>query len=444
MSSFSSFTRLATKGGKVIRAFAALAVAGAAVLASLTPTQLALASLAQPAPTGSTQAAPTPSNFQCPDAGVFNELVGGVCWSSMFPIMISGEPLPLGNNDVVPNGAVKNQPSCYCAGNSKTGELPRLGIPIGYWQPSLLIEVVPHPYCMPALGGVYPGGTGSGLMFSGGIGGHDSDLPKDGEQQANFWNVHEWSFPLVSMLNMLNVPNCGTGYNGMNLMNMSEVQPQWNDDLTAELLWPESSVLAGPVGTFGAVGECLKELPPGSQPINDMYWTAGCWGLLFPPDGNTTSDPDPIQDSNLEAARFLSTEYRLGFGVQTMGSASMCGPKYAQIMPKTQFRYQLVYPNDETTSVANKSSGAAPAPLPASSPQTSMPYSTDNANTVLSPAQTNSQLGSILNAGVCTHWTGQTPLEWGEWLGQPGTGDNYVYIVFQWTDCCMGIIGGSL
>jgi conjugal transfer pilus assembly protein TraU len=386
---------------------------------------------------------PSPSSFQCPDAGIWNELIGGVCWSSIFPIMMAGAQMSFNGNSMVPAGAAAGAKTCHCSGNANAAELPRWGIPIGYWQPSMLVEVVPHPFCMPSLGGVYPGGSGTNsVLFSGGVGGHDKISNRANQRSANFWNVHQWSFPLVTMLNVLNIPNCGTGYNGINLMNLSEVQPQWNDDMTAELLWPESAVLAGPVGVFGAVGECLEELPPGRQPIDSMYWTAGCWGDLFPPSGDLAAAPDAVQDSNLDAAKFISTQYRLGFGVQTMGTASMCGPKSAQIMPKSMFRWQLLYPNNETTSAANKSaSGSA---LPASTPQTGMSYSSDNADTALSPAQTNAQLGSILNAGVCTHWTGQNALEWGEWLDQPGTGSNYVYIVFQWTDCCMGLVGGSL
>jgi conjugal transfer pilus assembly protein TraU len=387
----------------------------------------------------------TTSGMQCPDAGFWNELIGGVCWSSMFPIMIAGATM-ISNGNEAPSDAYSGSPVCTCGGSVKQAELPRLGIPIGYWQPSMLIETVSHPFCMPALGGIYAGGTGlNGVLFSGSVGGASGYLSNSPEA-AGFWNVHQWTYPLVTMLNMLNIPNCGTGYNGMNLLDLSEVQPQWNDDLTAELLWPESAVLSGPIGTFGAVGECMKEMPPfKGQPIDSMYWTAGCWGLLFPPAGDVVDSTDPIRASSLVAARFLSTEYRLGNGVQTMGSASLCGPKYTAVMPKTQFRWQLIFPNNEGTSVPNvaASGPASGSSMPQSMSQTSM-MTTDNVSTMLSPAQTNAALQQITNGSKCTHWTGQSPLTWGDWLGQPGTGSNFVYLVFQWTDCCMGIVGGSL
>jgi conjugal transfer pilus assembly protein TraU len=129
-----------------------------------------------------------------------------------------------------------------------------------------------------------------------------------------------------------------------------------------------------------------------------------------------------------------------------MGKASLCGPLYANILPKEQFRWQMVFPNNESSSVPNNIPGTG-GPTSTASMPTSMAQPTisaDQVDTIISPSQTNSALQQIANGSTCTHWTGQSPLTWGEWLGQPGTGGNYVYLVFQWTDCCMGLIGGSL
>ena len=114
----------------------------------------------------------TTAGMQCPDAGFWNELIGGVCWSSMFPIAIAGgTAISVGGNPG-PSDAYSGSPVCTCKGDIAHGELPRFGVPIGYWQPSMLVEVVPHPFCMPALGGIYAGGSGlNGVLFSGGVGG---------------------------------------------------------------------------------------------------------------------------------------------------------------------------------------------------------------------------------------------------------------------------------
>lgn len=396
-------------------------------------------------PIGAKADAPTTlDNILCPNAGILNELIGGVCWSAVFPIMIAGHSFSgfgLGSSQV-PSGAYTGSPLCTCGGSLKDAELPRIGIPIGYWQPSLIVETVAAPFCMPALGGAYAGGTStSGNLFSGALGGN-TNTGRNG--RGGFYNVHQYTFPLVVMMNILNIPNCGTGYNGWNLVGLSEVEPQWNDDLTAALIWPESALLAGPIGYLGAVGECVAQIPPGGQPMQSMYWTAGCWGLLFPATGNLDENSNPIRGSSIDAARFMSTQYRLGFGYRTIGNASICRPKPTMALPKNQYRMQMVYPNNETGNVPNRVPGGTPDGQPMQAAYDQQGMTGDHVQTILSPAQTNAAMDSIVNKGACTHWIGQPTLSWGEWLDQPGAGGNFVYLVWQWTDCCMGVIGGSL
>jgi conjugal transfer pilus assembly protein TraU len=382
--------------------------------------------------------APGVGNIMCPDAGIFNELIGGVCWSAMFPIRIAGtNVISVGAGSPVPSEATTNS-LCYCKGNIGKGQLPTIGIPIGFWQPAWLAEAVSAPFCMPAIGGVRIGGSsGMAQLFSGSLGGNVAARPGAGTQQASFYNVHLWTFPLVSMMNILNIPSCNTGYNGWNLFNLSETQPQWNDDLTAALIWPESSVLSGPVGFLGSIGECLA-LTAMQQPINSMYWTAGCWGTLFPNSGSLANNVDPIQGSSLDVAKFLSGQFRLGFGYLTEGDNAVCGAVHTEIMPKDQFRMQILYPNSEANNTVNPG-----VPQNVAQPSINPGTSSGQAPTTLSPAQSAAFSGQMHASGTCTHWIGETPLTWGEWDDQPGTGGNYVYLLWQYTDCCMGLFGNS-
>ncbi len=73
----------------------------------------------------------------CPNAGVFKELIGGVCWSALFPLRIAGSTW-FGGNSGVPNGAASGA-TCECGGSWKHLTLPTIGIQIGYWQPTMLI-----------------------------------------------------------------------------------------------------------------------------------------------------------------------------------------------------------------------------------------------------------------------------------------------------------------
>ncbi len=402
-------------------------------------TALAALALALPVPSWALSA-PGVTNIMCPDAGIFNELIGGVCWSAMFPIRIAGLDVFSGlSNTPTPSQATGGL-YCYCHGSLSNGQLPTIGVPIGFWQPAWLGEVTSAPFCMPALGGIRMGGS-SGLsqLFAGDLGGTVAPTPGPDQERASFYNTHLWTFPLITMMNILNIPSCNTGYNGWNLFGLSETEPQWNDDLTAALIWPEASVLSGPIGFLGSIGECLAETAF-QAPIDSMYWTAGCWGELYPAAGTITSNVDTIQDSSLILTRFMATQYRLGFGYLTMGDNAVCGAVHTEVMPKDQFRMQILYPNDETNNIPNVG-------VPASVAQASISPGGTISNvtpTNLSPSQSSAVTAKMTSGQSCTHYIGQSPLEWGEWDDQPGTGGNYVYLIWQYTDCCMGLFGNAI
>ncbi|MBU2818525.1 conjugal transfer protein TraU [Acidithiobacillus ferrooxidans] len=380
----------------------------------------------------------------CPDAGVFNELIGGVCWSAIFPLRVAGMTW-FGGNSGVPNGTGDGGflGSCECGGSLKNMTLPTIGISIGYWQPTMLIEAVSHPFCSPVLGGVslQPSST-SGSEWTGSWGGNVGTGTSTSVHNSTFFNVQLWTFPLITMMQLANIPDCNTGYHGMNLMLMSEVLPTWNNDLLSFLASPEELLYDNPIGLAGATEECAQE-SLGAQPIDQEYWTAGCWGLLYPMVGSNLGGNDPIQATNLDVARMLAMGFRLGFLERTMGKSVMCGPRRSYVLPKQQFRFQILFPNDETNQEPNTPANAqtqAPQQGGSIPPANYVTPAPSNQGTVAQSGGVNIQAPPT-QSGECTHWLGQTPFQWGEWDSLPGTGANYVYLVWQWTNCCLGIIG---
>lgn len=368
------------------------------------------------------QAAPAFAStpFTCPSANIFSELIGGVCWSQMFPIRVAGVTM-FGGNGGVPSGA-NDSVICTCGGSLSHLSLPEIGLSLGMWQPSMLVSAVSHPFCFPALGGIDIGGEDtSGIALSGTWGGNIAKSSGISTDKTGFFNVHLLTFPLLWMMNIFNVPDCnGDGYDGMDIVLQSEFYPTWDNSLLAMLESPEEVLYANPVGMVAEAGECAYETA-GGEPIDDMYFTAGCWGLLYPMVGTNLTDGDPIRTSSLDSARLLAMGFRLGILRRTVGKKVVCGPKRTYVIPKDQYKMQIIYPNDET--------GNNPNPdVPTSVPQSG------GVNIVASPVQSSS----------CSHWIGQTPLQWGEWDDQPGTGGNYIYLVWQWTDCCLGILGGQI
>ena len=76
-----------------------------------------------------------------------------VCWDCMFPITVGSIP-------VVPSSRpdTENPSSPLCTCPAPPPLFLRVGLSIGWWEPSRLADVTMQPYCFPNLGGfVMPG-----------------------------------------------------------------------------------------------------------------------------------------------------------------------------------------------------------------------------------------------------------------------------------------------
>jgi conjugal transfer pilus assembly protein TraU len=97
------------------------------------------------------------------------------------------------------------------------------------------------------------------------------------------------------------------------------------------------------------------------------------------------------------AARVLAGLHRRGLAWKTTGNGSLCGGTIYPMLPKQQYRMSMLFPMAEASSKI---------------PGTDIPKS-------------------------CCHYIGETPFKWGEWRTIPGTGEDYVYMLWRWTDCCL-------
>lgn len=83
-------------------------------------------------------------------------------------------------------------------------------------------------------------------------------------------------------------------------------------------------------------------------------------------------------------------------------------------------------------------------PVPESKGETPPMATPANAAGSTNPAQVQEiDPGSMNTTGSCTGAIGKSTLVTGEWRSIPGTGEDYVYLIWQWVDCCAGIIGGA-
>ncbi len=261
--------------------------------------------------------------------GHFVNPITDVCWSCLFPLSVGGLEIWPSERADTPNPSF---PICLCG-----SPIPRIGIAVGFWEPSRLVDVSNKPWCFVNLGGMTldPGfdigrGTYQGTSQIGGA-----------SQQSAKWNVHWYMYPLVSWLEILADFAClevGT----FDIAYVTEIDPLWQDDSLTTLINPESTLFANPVAQIACAADCIASTA--NIPLDPLFWCAGCHGSMYPLNGNVSAHMDPIQSSRLAAERMIYKLHREGILWGTAGGAALCHTYPMPILKKSQYRLQMTNP----------------------------------------------------------------------------------------------------
>jgi conjugal transfer pilus assembly protein TraU len=368
---------------------------------------LLLSSLANAATTTTTSGS-DPAGLTCPSADIWGQkLISGVCWSCMLPIRLFGSINLGGSGNDLPDG-VNTQAICQCQNSVGT---PQFGTTLGMWSPSRLIEVVRKPYCSPGLGGIT-------LRNSWNPWGKRGAGKVDGKNAGAFYNYHYYAFPLHVILELMGTLDCNSeGYSDFDLMYMSEVDPTWNEDELAFFTNPEAAIFSNPLMLAACSADCIATIA--GNPLEQFYWCAGCWGGLYPFTGHVNADASPVRVTSLLATKAIAALHRRGLARKTVGGAALCGGYIYPTIPKSTYKMSMLFPIAEASNTATLPTTAAGGAPPASSPSTSVFSKVDE-----------------YTQGCC-HKVGASQFMWGEWRNIPGVGEDYVYMLWKYTDCCV-------
>ncbi|HOV56373.1 MAG TPA: TraU family protein [Rhodanobacteraceae bacterium] len=315
----------------------------------------------------------------CPSAELFGGgIVSKVCWNCFFPIRVAG--VPYGDASNVPIGAASSV--CVCPG--RIFGTPTPGVTLGMWQPRHLLEVVRKPYCSPTLGKSLAGSAAGAATASNVTkwGGYGAGGEKD---HSAFYNVHYFLFPLALVLDQMQDAVCVSDAGGdMDLLFMTEIDPLWNNDELGIYTTPEAVLFANPV----AIAACLADAAQASvwQPNPLLFWCAGTWGHLYPFTGQSGEQDSPPKDTSLTATKGLAMLHRIGIAQKRMGDDAVCHDHPDPMLPKNQYKFQTLHPIPEL---------------------------------------------------LTNHWIGASTFRWGEWRNLPAVGEDFVYLEWSWSDCCM-------
>lgn len=215
--------------------------------------------------------APPPARAVCSDNTMLNPITD-IVWDCIFPITIMGIPLDMGNH---PPDSNDSSMFCECPGEGIVG----FGFMVGFWEPARMIETTYNAGCFPGLGMELNVSTDSGYSGPGGYA-----LNVKGGQASAFQNYHYYVMPIWAVLDLFSDIPCLSDETTFDLAMVSEVRPDWNDDLYALQLFPEVALMANPAVVMACAADALAATV--GRPIDALYWCMGAWETVYPPTGN--------------------------------------------------------------------------------------------------------------------------------------------------------------
>lgn len=255
-----------------------------------------------------------------------------ICWQCMFPVKIGAVTMFNGDgtSGEAPPGEGVDVPGCVCGGPP-----PTTGLTVAFWEPARLVETVKDAYCFPSLGTSMTSPGGLDALSSGS---HRSHSGSDGQTFAS-QQVHWYVFPVWTMMNLFGDFPCieKAPFD----VEMTEIDPLWNDDVLGFFLNPEALLFGNPVTQLACMADSVAAAA--GKPIDALFWCLGSWGGAYPFTGSTTVS-DPITYNAQFAARMLAKLSRELLVWDTALKKCSATGELAPIINKSHYRLQLAKP----------------------------------------------------------------------------------------------------
>lgn len=257
----------------------------------------------------------------------FMDPVNDIAWDCIFPISIMGVPLDFGEH---PPDQPDSQMICSCPGKGIVGE----GFMVGFWEPARMVETVSDPWCFPGIGMDLGSTSGTGWGYSGG-----GRLSR-GVARTSFQHFHYYIMPVWAMLNLFTDIPCLSSEKSFDLAMVSEVRPDWHDDLMAAQLYPETALMANAASIFACIADAVASVA--ERPIDALYWCMGTWGTTYPMSGHMEVG-DYVVANAATAGKAMYVQARTGMLVDR--AVNYCEATPMPIWVKSHWRLQEIDPS---------------------------------------------------------------------------------------------------
>lgn len=248
-----------------------------------------------------------------------------VNWQCIFPIKIAG--IPFGSvSDLEDVPDLSNLPVCVCPAPPPL--FVRVGIPIAFWEPSLMVETVKDPLCFPSIGmGL------SGIIGGGKLGGTSSQ-----DAQHTFAQSHYFIFPVWSIIGMLTDSIC-VEKGDFTVAYLTELDPLWQSPLLSMIIEPESVLFANPFAQLACMADSAASQLGLS--LDPLFWCMGSWGSAYAMTGHIGNSNFVEANAGIAARMLYKQSRQLGL----MDCAiNMCGCLPTPIWLKSHYRIHILKP----------------------------------------------------------------------------------------------------
>ncbi|MEZ4579067.1 MAG: TraU family protein [Desulfobacterales bacterium] len=233
-------------------------------------------------------------------------------------------------NDTPDAPDLASSPVCVCP--LPAPFFARPGVPVSFWEPARFIEVVKDAFCFPSIG------TGLTPLKPGFQNGGSADGGTTQEGASTFYQAHYAIYPVWTIMEAF-VDFVCLESSGFDMAYMTEVDPTWNDDLFAQLIYPETLLFGNMPAQLSCIADSVSS--NAGLPLSAMYWCLGSEGSTYPMSGS-------INDDNLVQAS-LTAASRLMYKMGRLGSICDVGLHYCTCIPtpiwvKHNYRFNLAKP----------------------------------------------------------------------------------------------------
>lgn len=256
-----------------------------------------------------------------PTGALTVDLIAKIDWSATLPLRIAGATILPGR--MADAAGSVGSPICTCM-----DPFPRVGVPVSFYEPSRIIEVVKDAYCFPTFG------YGFGSMFGGGTAGDSHD------KQKTFYQSHYVVFPAWAVLELMEDIAC-MEKGGIDYGYVTEPDPFWNSDELALFINPEALLFGNPIANLACIADSVASTL--FNPLDPLFWCKGTWGNAYPLTG-WTNTKNMVEDSASVAASMVYKLHRELVLWGSWGQAGLCGYFPMPIWRKSAYRLQLVTP----------------------------------------------------------------------------------------------------